>query len=199
MSPARHFAAERAAWGIGLFVLWAVGYFSVGNAAVALPARDLGTPLDRAVPFFGWSVWVYLAGLPMMAAPLFGLRCPDLLRRTAQAYTRVIAASLACFVLFPSTSASLRADADPDGIDPVSGWVLRMLHAIDPPTNLFPSLHVSLCALAAFSMAEATPRARPAWLACLALVAVSTCTLKQHVLADVLGGLALALAAGRAR
>ncbi|HKH28375.1 MAG TPA: phosphatase PAP2 family protein, partial [Sphingomicrobium sp.] len=69
------------------------------------------------------------------------------------------------------------------------------LYAVDPQTNLFPSLHVSLGVLAALSISKAAP----GW-ACLATgavaaVAISVCTVKQHVLIDVVGGLALAGAA----
>ncbi|TFW17242.1 phosphatase PAP2 family protein [Duganella callida] len=198
MASVRGMAAERAAWGAGLLVLWAAGYFGIGLAPARL-ALDTSTAWDAAVPFVGASVWIYLAGLAMMAAPLWLLPCRRLLRRTGMAYALTILVSLACFALCPASSARLRAAIDLEHMDPVSGWALRALHAIDPPTNLFPSLHVSLCALAAFALGEAAPPARPAWLACMALVAISTCTLKQHVLADVAGGLVLALAVGGLR
>jgi hypothetical protein len=140
-------------------------------------------------------VWIYLAGVPMTLAPLFVLRSQRHFRRTAWAYTIVIVASLACFVAFPVTSAALRADVSAFGLDRLTWWAVRTLLAIDPPYNLFPSLHVSLCALAAFSMAEAAPRSRVSWYGALALIALSVCTTKQHVALDALGGLALAMAA----
>lgn len=235
LAAPRTTAVERAAWGIGLLALWAVGYFSLGyinlgyfslgdislnrvspnelgfgnishgmasahsQASVhadAARAHDLLIPFDDALPFIGWMVWIYLAGLLLMTAPLFVLQAP-LLRRTALSYAGVIAASLACFALFPTLSVRQRAAADPAGLDAASAWALRMLHQIDPPTNLFPSLHVSLCTLATRALAEARPHGAPLWYACLALVALSTCTVKQHGLADVLGGLVLALIIGR--
>lgn len=184
----------RTVWLAALFTLWAVGYFYVGHSASTRRARDLTTALDSGIPFVGWTVWIYLAGVPMTLAPIFVLRSQRHFRRTAWAYAVVIIVSLACFVAFPVTSAPLRADVSAFGLDPLTRWAVRALLAIDPPYNLFPSLHVSLCALAAFSMAEAAPRSRVSWYGALALVAMSVCTTKQHVALDVLGGLALALA-----
>lgn len=184
----------RVVWFAVLFTLWAVGYFYVGHSDSTRRARELTTALDRGIPFVGWTVWIYLAGLPMTLAPVFVLRSQRHFRRTAWAYAGVIVASLACFFAFPVTSAALRADVNAFGLDPLTWWAVRTLLAIDPPYNLFPSLHVSLCALAALSMAEAAPRSRVSWYGALALVAMSVCTTKQHVALDVLGGLALALA-----
>ena len=185
----------RAAWLIALVTLWCAGYFGVGNSAATQHARDLITPLDRAIPFLGWSVWVYLLGIPMAVIPVFVLPSLEHFERTAQAYAVVIVASLACFMAFPLTVAHLRASNLPS--EPLTRLVLQTLYAIDPPCNLFPSLHVSLCALAAVSMAEARPRSRWVWYSAFILIAMSVSTVKQHLALDVFGGLVVALLARR--
>ena len=185
---------NRAAWLIALSALWGGGYFYVGNSAYSEPIGSLSTPLDGAIPFLDWSVWIYLLGIPMALAPAFVLPSIDHFQRTARAYAFVIVVSLACFLVFPASSGNLRMSAS--GLSPasLSGWAVQTLYTIDPPRNLFPSLHVSLCSLAAFSIAEAMPRSRFAWYTALVLVTCSITTVKQHFAVDALGGLFLATA-----
>lgn len=183
---------RRATWAAALFALWGAGYFLIANSPVTRQAPDLATPLDGAIPFLGWTVWIYLAGLPVIAAPLFALRAEPAFHRAARSYTVVILASFACFAAFPVSSSSLREAAVMARPDSLIAWAVRALHGIDPPCNLFPSLHVSLSALSCWSMAEVRPGWRWAFTTMLTLMAVSVTTTKQHLVLDVLGGLALA-------
>jgi membrane-associated phospholipid phosphatase len=186
--------AARAALGAGLLALWAVGYFGVAYSPLVTRARHAMLPWDRALPFAGWAVWIYLAGLAMIAAPLLLLRPGRPLRRLVLAYLVVIVVAVACFAAFPVASNQLRMTAGGAGLDPLTALALATLRALDPPFNSFPSLHVALGALAAWSMADAAPGTRVAWNVALALVAWSVCAIKQHAALDVAGALALALA-----
>jgi membrane-associated phospholipid phosphatase len=71
-----------------------------------------------------------------------------------------------------------------------------VLYALDPPYNLCPSLHVSIAVLAAMSMSRALGRRAPLSSLAAAVVAVSTCLVKQHFLIDVFAGAALAALIG---
>jgi hypothetical protein len=183
---------RRATSAAALLALWGAGYFLMANSLVMRQARDLATPIDGAIPFLGWTVWIYLAGLPLIAAPLFALRAEPAFHRAARSYALAMLASFACFAAIPVSSPSLREAAVMTGPESPTAWAVRALHSIDPPCNLFPSLHVSLSALSCWSMAEAQPRLRWVFAAVLALIAVSVATTKQHLLLDILGGLALA-------
>jgi membrane-associated phospholipid phosphatase len=185
---------RHAACAAALVTLWGAGYFLIADSLVMRQARDLATLPDGAIPFLGWTVWIYLAGLPLIAAPLFALRSEPAFHRAARGYVLVMLASFACFAAFPVSSPSLREAAIMAEPDCLTAWAVRALHSIDPPCNLFPSLHVSLSALSCWSMAETQPRLRWLFAAGLALIAVSVVTTKQHLLLDVLGGLALAWA-----
>jgi hypothetical protein len=200
LAPARTTAVSgrtlrrRAPCAAALLALWGAGYFLIPNALVMRHGRDLTTPFDGAVPFVGWMVWIYLAALPLIAAPLFALRAESAFLRAARSCALIVLASFACFAAAPVSSPALRETAVMVGADGLTAWAVRVLHAIDPPGNLFPSLHVSLSALSCWSMIEALPRWRwPLW-AALALIAVSVATTKQHLLLDIVGGLALAWA-----
>lgn len=186
-------AARRAALTIGVVALFVVGYFGVGNSIDPVRARQFGTALDQRIPFIAASVWVYLWVFPAALLPVFLVRCPDLFRRTLLAYALAIAVSLVLFVALPVTSIGLRVDPGTLDVKRVSPWVVAQLYRLDPPFNLFPSLHLSIALLAALSAWKARRAYGAAALLGVALIAVSICTVKQHFVLDGLGGGALAM------
>jgi hypothetical protein len=184
---------RRAAWAATLFAFWGSGYFLIAHSLAMQQARDLATPFDSTIPFLPWTVWIYLAGLPLIAGPLFAVRAEPAFQRVARSYALVLLASFACFEAMPVSAHSLREAAVTAAPDP-SSLAIRALRSIDPASNLFPSLHVSLSALSCWSMADAQPRLRRVFAAVLTLICLSVATTKQHLVLDVVGGLCLAWA-----
>ncbi|MEK7469911.1 MAG: phosphatase PAP2 family protein [Planctomycetota bacterium] len=176
----------------GLVALFSAGYLCAGLTADPARARDLMTALDTRVPFLPGSIWIYLWVFPAAFAPLFVVRSRKLFRKVVVAYAIVMLVSFLCFALFPVTSSQLRVAAG--GLDEArfSQWAVAVLYRIDPPFNLFPSLHLSIAALAALACWKADRRIGGCMALGVALVGVSTCTVKQHFLLDGIGGLALA-------
>jgi membrane-associated phospholipid phosphatase len=183
---------ERMALAACLAALFCFGYFGLGRSGNPTLTHALVTSLDARIPFVAVSVWAYLWAFPAAFLPLFVVRCPRLLRRTALAYATVMAVSFACFAEFPVTSAGLRASPALLAAAGPSGRIVSVLYAFDQPHNLFPSLHVSIAALAAFALWKSSRPWGVTAFVSATLVAVSACTVKQHFLADVLGGVALA-------
>ena len=183
---------ERAVLTTGAVAFFVIGYFAVGRNVDPARARDLATALDARIPFIARSVWVYLWVFPASLLPLFVVRCPRLFRRTILAYSLAIAASLIVFVAFPVTSIALRADRAALDVTCLSPWAVAVLYRLDPPVNLFPSLHLSIAALAALSAWKARRPYGLLGFVGVALIAVSICTVKQHFVLDGLGGAALA-------
>jgi len=177
---------------IGVVAFFIAGYFGVGLSVDPARARDLGTVLDRRIPFIAPSVWVYLWVFPASLLPLFVVRCPRLFLRTILAYGLAIAASLVVFVALPVTSIGLRADGATLDVTRFSPWAVALLYRLDPPVNLFPSLHLSIAALAALAAWKARRAYGAAACVGVALIGVSICTVKQHFVLDGLGGAALA-------
>ena len=177
---------------VGVVAFFIAGYFGVGLSVDPSRARDLGTALDRRIPFIAASVWVYLWVFPASLLPLFVVRCPRLFRRTLLAYGLAIAASLIVFVAFPVTSLALRADRAALDVTRLSPWAVALLYRLDPPVNLFPSLHLSIAGLAALSAWKARRAYGAAAFVGVALIGASICTVKQHFVLDGLGGAALA-------
>lgn len=183
---------ERALLSGALIGYFLVGYFGVGWLATdPARARSLATPLDDAIPFLPGSVVVYWSILPMALLPIFVLRDPRLFRRVAIAYAAAITVSLAVFVAFPVTSAGIRVMTEATAASGFVGWLLRLLHTLDPPLNLFPSLHLALATLSALAVRRVNPTLGALALAWTACIAVSVCTTKQHFVADVIAGVAL--------
>lgn len=187
----RRASLERALLTVGLVIFFIAGYFGVGTSRDPQRARELQTFVDDQIPFVAASVWTYLLIFPSALLPLFVVRCQRLFRRTAVAYAIVIAVSLFCFAFFPVTSSALRADGVMLDRGRASDWAVATLYSIDPPYNLFPSLHLSIAVLAAFAVWKAARRYGMAAFVTLVVVAMSVCTVKQHVVLDVVGGGAL--------
>ena len=185
----------KAFWTLAVATFFVGGYFGVGLSTSASKARDLGTALDAAIPFLPWTVWVYLAVFPMAFLPLFVVRSRGLYKRTMVAYAAVMAVSFVAFATVPVTSSALRAD--PASLDPsdFSEWAVGVLYVLDPPFNLFPSLHLSVAGLAAFAAWRARRSYGGVAFAAAAAIGVSICTVKQHFVVDGLAGAALAGAA----
>lgn len=174
---------------LGFFL---AGYFGVGFlASDPEGARSLWTPLDAAIPFLLGSVVAYWSILPMSLLPIFVVRDPVVFRRVALAYALAIAAALAVFLVLPVTSQGLRVDARLYADAGFAGWLLQLLYFLDPPFNLFPSLHLALALLAALAARRVHRPSGAAALLWTACIAASVCTTKQHYAVDVAAGLLL--------
>jgi hypothetical protein len=186
-----HPRVERVAIAVVLAAAWTVGYQLIGRAIDPRRAVSLRTPLDAAIPFVPETIFLY--GLVYGAAlyPLFVVRSLPLLRRAALAYALVIGGSLLCFGLFPVTCAGLRPPLA--AVDPrtLCGWGVRLVYDLDPPVNLFPSLHVGLAAIGALVAWRADRRAGALAVLIVLLTIVSITTVKQHYLVDAVAALLL--------
>ena len=72
---------------------------------------------------------------------------------------------------------------------------MALVQQIDRPGNVFPSLHVAQTSTLAFILYRDRPRLGAFTIFIAALLALSTLTTKQHFIADVISGYALAFAA----
>ncbi len=188
-------AGERCLWVALLLAAFFGGYYAVALHVDPARAHSLATPLDAAVPFVPASVYAYAWVYPAVLLPAVIVRSRPLFRRVALAYALAIGAGLACFAAFPVAADGLRPSLE--GLDPrrFSTWGVRTVYALDPPVNLFPSLHLALALLAALCTREADRRLGNAALLALAPVAVSVVTVKQHFVVDAVAGVLLGAAA----
>lgn len=185
----------RAALVAGVVVLHFGVYRLVNVVNARRPASallDLSTRVDDWLPYLGWTWIVYYAALPyvLVFGSLVVLRLPRRLAvRAAGTYVAMVLAGGALQLLFPAHSPW------PAEISPAQRFFHEAV-SYDPFVCL-PSMHVALVTLTAcFSSAGSrTARARIAHGAMVVLVSLSTLTLKEHYVWDVVAGGLLAAAA----
>jgi membrane-associated phospholipid phosphatase len=152
---------------------------------------DLTLPADSAIPFMPWTICIYLgcfffwfylyrlvSRLPRQEADRFF--CANLLGKGV---------SFIVFVLFPTTMPRPELGGG-------TVWIalMRILYVIDAPDNLFPSMHCMIAWLCWVGIRR-NRRVPLSWQIAALLMAVAVClstlTIRQHVLMDVVGGILL--------
>ena len=154
------------------------------------------TAVDRWIGFQPWTIGLYLS-LWVYTALAVALQ-PDLrsLVRYGGTIGLVCAVGLAIFYLAPTT-VSAAVGQRPDG-----GALFAMLYAVDNSGNACPSLHVAAAVLSGLWLHRVLRQiGAPRWAmlvnqAWCAGIVFSTMAIKQHLLIDVLAGVALGAVAG---
>ncbi|MDR0480725.1 MAG: phosphatase PAP2 family protein [Gallionellaceae bacterium] len=168
--------------------------FAVGLALFLLlergvtPRYSLALPVDRSIPFLAWSWFVYMGFFPFVIA-LVAYAQPQAFSAFRQALRIALVIGIACFLLFPE------AIPRPD-LAGISNEFMRHrfdhMWQLDLAENGFPSLHVVVTCLACRMLPARRHRALASVIGML--ICASTLTIKQHTVADVAGGVLLAMA-----
>ena len=172
------------------------GYFWIGRQTMARAHQfPLTFAWENRLPFLPWMVFPYLLALVLPDYALFGWPDADSrgMRRQAASYSVMHILCFTIFFLYP-----VKGDLRPELIgDSLSLRVLAYYYRIDPPVNLFPSLHCANATLAALMARKLSPRI--GFLAGIGatLVALSVVLVKQHYVADALAGIGLAFVVDR--
>jgi membrane-associated phospholipid phosphatase len=173
---------------VGLFVYQLIGRWELHRSTTLLD-----TGLDRAIPLWPWTTWFYeplYAGIFIIATIGFSSRW---------LFHRALACTAANATVAAIGHMLIRAQYPRPALHPpfadASLAFLAFVYRIDPPGNVFPSLHVAHAFTLAFLMRIDRPRVGTAVLVMAVVLALSTLTTKQHFAADVVAGLIMALAA----
>lgn len=139
--------------------------------------------VDKVMPFWPWTVWIYFLEYLMFICAYFGLRSYELITRYFYAYMAILILSCVVFVIYPVTFP--RADYPVVG-NSISDMALTFLRTyMDSPANCLPSLHVSSCFISSFCFLKEDKRKAYFYSFISVLVAISTMTTKQHYFVDV--------------
>ena len=179
---------------VSAFLLLVPGYVAVAQltSARAHPAPRVSLDsLFSLIP--GWLLVYAALYLFLIILPIFVLTERTLIRRAVWCYLSIWSVSLTVFAIYP-TEISRPALVPGDGF---AAWGLRMLYQADPPHNCFPSLHVAHSFTSALICRKVSHRLGNFALICAALVALSTLYTRQHQIADLITGAALAWLACR--
>jgi membrane-associated phospholipid phosphatase len=193
-SPANPHALASAKYrwtvGLSLAALQSAFYFGIGNLPLQRSTELLRTRLDDAIPFLPWTSWCYLpfyAAIFIMA--IGGFRHRALFDRTARSVVAVMLVGALCHGLigaeYPRTVL----------VPPYAGLseaFMAWVQHVDRPGNVFPSLHVAHTTMLSLMLVRERPVLGRVALVMATLLALSTLTTKQHFIADVVSGYALA-------
>lgn len=150
------------------------------------------TRIDLVVPFLPWTIIIYWGCYLFWGTNYCLCALQDRSERNrffcADILSRCIC--LAFFLLLPTTN--IRPE-----VTGITVWddLMRLLYRVDAADNLFPSIHclVSwLCWIGVRKRKDIPTIYRYISLIASLLVCISTLTTKQHVIVDVIGGIALA-------
>ena len=173
---------------IDMAIFWLISYNITPGEG-----HSLRTFLDDHIPFLPWTIFLYSSVYTAAAYPLFAVRCPRLFRRTVTAYILILVIHLVFFVAYPVAGWDFRPDVTGMTVDSFAAWGVRLTFFVDPPTNLFPSQHVSMAVIAMPVAWRARAAARLALLPIVIGICVSIATVKQHYVIDGVAGIALAV------
>lgn len=164
-------------------------YMGIAQLRHFLTFSSLETPLDTALPFLAPFVLFYV-----LAFVQWGLNYLLIARDSKELCYRFafgnIIAKLIClffFVFLPTTLAR----PEVTGTD-LCNRLVRLIYTFDPPVNLFPSIHCLeswCCIRASFLLKKSNRTYQTATLIMSLGVFASTLFIKQHVIADVFGGI----------
>jgi len=183
-------AAYRWTIGLSLAAIQSLIYFGIGHAHFTRSTEMLRTWVDDAIPFWTWTVWCYLpfyAAIFVMA--IGGFRHRALFNRAALGVIVVMALGATGHLLIRAEFPRPVLHPPYDGL---STAFLAAVHKIDAPGNVFPSLHVAQTTFLSLILIRDRPVLGRVALAMATALALSTMTIKQHFVADVLSGYLLA-------
>jgi hypothetical protein len=187
------FALYKWAIAVALGALGLAGYELIGRADLHRSVTMLDTALDRAIPLLPWTTWFYEPlYLGIFVVATIGFRSRWLFHRgLVCVVANALVAALGHLLI---RAAYPRPILSPPFTDPSLAF-LALVYKIDPPGNVFPSLHVAHGFTLAFILRLDRPRLGAVALVMAALLTLSTLTTKQHFLADLAAGMVMAAAA----
>lgn len=140
-------------------------------------------PVDNAMPFWPWTVWIYFTEYAFFVYAYFWMKDLRLVTRYYYAYMMILFVSVTVFLFYPVT---FPRDNYPAIGDSISVMALNFLRThMDAPANCLPSLHVSSCFISSLCFWQESRRKAIFLCFWSGLVAISTMTTKQHYFVDV--------------
>lgn len=168
--------------GTGLYL--ATNHFSI-HSHHRLPVLWI----DRAIPFYPESVWIYISEWAFL--PLAYLRCRDLVQLNRYVYSYLFL-QLVCMVIFLVWPTTYPRELYPINQATTGCWTyyaLNSLRLTDTAANCCPSLHIAGVYLSIALFIEGKKWDYLFFLIWGILIAISVLTTKQHYVIDLVVGL----------
>lgn len=167
--------------------IWILCYFSINAFTEGRKTHILALPFEDKIPFMPYFIIFYLSTYVLAVFPYFFVKNIADYRNAALAYLVVIFISSIVYLIYPVKT--IRPEFVADNI---FLKMVAMLYAIAKPYNLFPSMHVSLSALAAIICFKYNKKLGYWLIFWLIMIILSTLFVKQHYIIDLIAALLLA-------
>lgn len=149
------------------------------------------TAVDKIVPFFPQTIWLYLSEIILCVAVYFVAKERVNLVRYLVGVLAVTISAVVIFSIFPTIFPRTYYPI-PANIDHWTLSLFNWLRIIDLPTNCLPSLHVCYSCMACFVFLQEQKKKFPFFFIWAMLICLSTLTTKQHYFLDVILGFMIA-------
>jgi membrane-associated phospholipid phosphatase len=149
------------------------------------------TAIDRWVPFIPQTAWIYWSNYGLVIVALLLCRDRGTTTQFVGAVFALVCTALVVHLAFPTAYPRALYPIGHE-VDPITRAALERFRSIDTPASCLPSLHVGVCYLSAFASWGHASRLRFSVFGWATAVAISTLTLKQHYVLDLVAGIALA-------
>jgi len=166
-------------------------YFWIQRNNQHIPARCLELPIDRLVAFRPCWIWVYSIGhYAMTGLTILSIQSPGDGVNLVFGGLMVLVAGSAVFYFFPTETPKVFRSYEASCL---SARYLAFIQTMDSRRNAFPSMHCAMATYAGLRLVD-VPAIGP-WLGYgyIGLLAASCLYVKQHVIADIVGGIVLGL------
>ncbi|HPQ70334.1 MAG TPA: phosphatase PAP2 family protein [bacterium] len=170
-----------------MFGVWAFGYFYIGSMVDPADGVSLATKADEKIPFVQIFIFPYLALYSLFLMPFFLVRDKEFFRVFAWSYITVMMFCYLIFWNFPVTFQHPQIEV----VD-FKSWALSVLYGADPPVNCFPSMHAAMAMTAALTIYAINRLKGVFALFITFMIGISALLIKQHYIADILGGFGIA-------
>lgn len=180
--------------GVGCFALWAALYFIAGRTFDPARATTFDDPILARAPLVPELTGIYLGVHPFGLLPFCVLPDATRVRRHVRGAIAIVAVSSLVWFAWP---VMLPHPPVPTDATTFGAFLLRSLHGVDPEANCFPSAHCAIAVYGAIGLGFSGSRSLFVWgIASAIAICVTTVLTRQHYVADVAAGAALALVAG---
>jgi len=176
-------------WGAITLIFSTVVYFGANEiASNSDHFFRLYFEFERDIPMVPWMIYIYQSFALLIVVTYFSIKTPQKIKAYSISFMSSCAIAAVFFILFPTELGFSRTEK-------IEGYefMYNLLHMIDKPHNLAPSLHITYSALGAYVLSSEIQSKflkRMIWLWFL-LICSSIVLVHQHHLFDIFSGILL--------
>lgn len=143
------------------------------------------TQLDKSVPFLPWTFAIYLSDYILVGSVLFFLTNKE---RLVSFIRMCFGGLFICGLVFLSFPTAYPRPPYPTDVSWLVRSLMWLVSTADTPNNCFPSMHVMMTGISAWSIRDYAKKKFFLYLFWSGAIFVSTLTTKQHYALDIFGG-----------